>query len=161
MGITVADLIDIPATNPIRLLLGNVDGSKHIGIDNANGNSPFIAFVIRPVDTLNLCDSTFGPSDYNPVLIFTFNKGYREMPYYVHMDLQHGKVALPQDPRLLRNCEELLKFGQTVGPDGNIWILMDQTMSPGYFTHRYWKKALSVGLVLLIAVFVAWWQQLI
>ena len=159
LGITIEDLIKIPFTRPLKIqrdnweyiIQGQWASSKFMGIDTLRGNSPFIAFVLKPTKTLNW----WGPiNDGNEKLILTvnFNHDPRTLPlqYYVHLDLEYKQLA-SSDAELLRKCEQLLKFGWTITMDGTVWMLANKRRNLAYFCQRYWMKFwLIIAAVLCI-----------
>ncbi len=160
----------IPITNPLKIegddwsyIIGaKWASSKFIGVDGLRGNSPFIAFVLKPISTLNWCDPVCDSDrhgDDNPILTFTFNYGYEAyaLQYYVHGNLPNKKLAITDD-ELLINCEQLLKYGWTKAADGTIWMLESKPMNLPYIWQRYWKKSVAIlaPVALFIVALLAW-----
>ncbi len=166
-GITIKDLMKIPMINPLKVerddwsyIIGSKwASSKFIGIDGLRGNSPFIAFVLKPVTTLNLCDPICDTTDRdtNYILTFTFNRKYEHLNYYVHVHLPYKTLAITND-ELLTKCEQLLKYGWTKTADDTIWMLENKPMNYPYMWQRYWKMSVVIltPVALFIIALLAW-----
>ena len=136
--------------------LGTDWASAWLVRDDNRLTHPSIAFILKPIRTLNCCESCDSKQDYwlHPWVTFRFDQNIQEAWFHV------GHMSYPVKGDLIKQCQELLQQGYTttnvVTCDYAVdtFVVANEMPTCYYLWVRYWKKVVPVMAVIVLLLLV-------